>query len=81
MQIWPGQPYPLGATFDGTGTNFAIYSSVAERVELILLDSSDAQTVVDMRDTIRPFLCGAIGLVVESGRMDSNEVVVAPAYV
>ena len=50
MQIWPGQPYPLGATFDGTGTNFAIYSSVAERVELILLDSSDAQTVVDMRE-------------------------------
>ena len=37
MDIWPGQPYPLGATFDGSGVNFAIFSSVAERVELCLL--------------------------------------------
>jgi glycogen operon protein len=33
---WPGRPYPLGATFDGSGTNFAIYSSVAERVQLCI---------------------------------------------
>jgi len=33
---WPGKPYPLGAIFDGSGTNFAIYSSVAERVQLCL---------------------------------------------
>ncbi|AZQ76449.1 glycogen debranching enzyme GlgX [Flaviflexus ciconiae] len=38
MELWPGKPYPLGATFDGAGTNFAIYSSIAERVELCLLD-------------------------------------------
>lgn len=38
MQIWPGEPYPLGATYDGSGTNFAIFSSVAEAVELCLLD-------------------------------------------
>ncbi len=50
MQIWPGQPYPLGATFDGTGTNFAIFSSVADSVELILLDDDDAQTVIGMRE-------------------------------
>ena len=31
MQIWPGQSYPLGATFDGSGTNFALFSEVAER--------------------------------------------------
>ncbi|HEY5922815.1 MAG TPA: glycogen debranching protein GlgX [Kofleriaceae bacterium] len=31
---WPGKPYPLGATFDGSGTNFAVFSSVAERVQL-----------------------------------------------
>ena len=36
MQTWPGRPYPLGATFDGSGTNFALYSSVAQRVELCL---------------------------------------------
>ena len=29
MEIWPGRPYPLGATFDGTGTNFAIFSEAA----------------------------------------------------
>ena len=34
MQIWTGQSYPLGATFDGSGTNFALFSEVAERVEL-----------------------------------------------
>ncbi|MCW8139683.1 MAG: glycogen debranching protein GlgX [Planctomycetota bacterium] len=38
MEIWPGDPYPLGATFDGTGTNFAIFSEHAERVELCLFD-------------------------------------------
>src|SRR5829696_775363 len=38
MQVWPGQRYPLGATYDGTGTNFAIFSEVAEKVELCLFD-------------------------------------------
>ncbi len=36
--IWPGTAYPLGATYDGTGTNFAVFSEVAERVELCLFD-------------------------------------------
>ena len=34
--VWPGTAYPLGATYDGTGTNFAIFSEVAEKVELCL---------------------------------------------
>ena len=38
METRPGKAYPLGATFDGTGTNFAIYSSVATSVTLCLLD-------------------------------------------
>ena len=38
MLVWPGQPYPLGATFDGAGTNFAVFSEIAERVELCLFD-------------------------------------------
>ncbi|TDC96145.1 glycogen debranching protein GlgX [Actinomadura sp. 7K507] len=37
-QIWPGDAYPLGARFDGAGTNFAVFSEVAERVELCLFD-------------------------------------------
>ena len=39
-QVWPGSAYPLGATYDGTGTNFAIFSEVAEKVELCLFDEA-----------------------------------------
>ncbi|MFJ6661838.1 glycogen debranching protein GlgX [Streptomyces sp. NPDC091377] len=38
MSAWSGHPYPLGASFDGQGTNFALFSEVAERVDLILVD-------------------------------------------
>ncbi len=41
MEVWPGVPFPLGATFDGSGTNFSLYSSVAEGVELCLFDNGD----------------------------------------
>ncbi|MGO9078745.1 MAG: glycogen debranching protein, partial [Streptosporangiaceae bacterium] len=36
MHVWPGTAYPLGATWDGSGTNFAVFSEAAERVELCL---------------------------------------------
>jgi len=39
VRAWPGTAYPLGATFDGIGTNFALFSEVAERVELCLFDA------------------------------------------
>ena len=45
MEIWPGQAYPLGATYDGTGVNFAVFSEVAERVELCLIDGEGADLV------------------------------------
>jgi glycogen operon protein len=41
METWPGAAYPLGATFDGSGTNFALYSEVADRVELCLFEEDD----------------------------------------
>ena len=41
-KILPGRPHPLGATWDGSGTNFAIYSEYAEWVELCLFDQPDA---------------------------------------
>jgi isoamylase len=37
---WPGTSYPLGATYDGVGTNFALFSEVAEYVELCLFDAN-----------------------------------------
>lgn len=51
MQIWPGKPYPLGATFDGSGTNFSLFSELAERVELCLFDDQGHETRVDMPET------------------------------
>ncbi|NMA76976.1 MAG: glycogen debranching protein GlgX [Actinomycetales bacterium] len=50
MQIWPGQSYPLGATFDGSGTNFALFSEVAERVELCLIDEDGTERRVEITE-------------------------------
>ncbi|MBT0994946.1 glycogen debranching protein GlgX [Cellulomonas sp. DKR-3] len=48
MLIWPGRPYPLGATYDGSGTNFALFSEIAERVELCLIDPDGTETRVEL---------------------------------
>ncbi|WP_434810727.1 glycogen debranching protein GlgX [Microbacterium sp. bgisy189] len=50
MQVWPGSSYPLGATFDGNGTNFALFSEGAERVELCLFDDEGLETRVPLQD-------------------------------
>ena len=50
MQTWPGTAYPLGATFDGSGTNFAIYSEIADRVELCLFEADGTETRVELID-------------------------------
>ncbi len=47
-RVWPGGPYPLGATYDGTGTNFALFSEVASRVELCLFDDAGTETRVEL---------------------------------
>jgi len=36
--VWPGDPYPLGASYDGAGTNFSLFSEIAEKVDLCLID-------------------------------------------
>jgi glycogen operon protein len=51
MRVWPGQPYPLGATWTGLGVNFAIFSAHATRVDLCLFDGSDATA---------PFICAPL---------------------
>ncbi|MDX6375247.1 MAG: isoamylase [Nocardioidaceae bacterium] len=50
MEIWPGRAYPLGATFDGSGTNFALFSEVAEEVHLCLFDAGGAETRVELTE-------------------------------
>jgi isoamylase len=50
VKAWPGQPYPLGAIYDGAGTNFSIFSSVAERVELCLFDVQGNEERVEVNE-------------------------------
>ncbi len=46
IELWPGEAYPLGANYDGFGTNFSLFSEAAERVELCLFDEDDVETRV-----------------------------------
>src|SRR5580698_2494543 len=49
MRIWPGDSYPFGALWDGSGTNFTLFSEVAERVELCVFDGG-TEMRVDLRE-------------------------------
>jgi glycogen operon protein len=48
MKIQPGRPYPLGATYDGAGTNFSLFSEVAQKVELCLFDEPGNETRIEL---------------------------------
>jgi isoamylase len=50
VEVWPGVPYPLGATYDGAGTNFTLFSEAAEKVELCLLDDDDTETRIELTE-------------------------------
>jgi isoamylase len=50
MTPWPGSAYPLGATYDGSGTNFALFSEAAESVELCLFDDDGVETRARLRE-------------------------------
>ncbi|MFP5313779.1 MAG: glycogen debranching protein GlgX [Actinomycetes bacterium] len=50
MELWPGDAYPLGATYDSTGTNFALFSEVAEKVELCLIDDDGTETRIPLKE-------------------------------
>jgi isoamylase len=51
MEVWPGKPYPLGATWDGEGVNFALFSENAAGVELCLFDVKGRRETVRLRVT------------------------------
>lgn len=44
--VWPGSPYPLGATWDGEGVNFALFSEHADKVELCLFDPQGKRELI-----------------------------------
>jgi isoamylase len=46
--VWPGRPFPMGATWDGAGTNFSLFSENAERVELCLFDEEGNEEHVEL---------------------------------
>ena len=50
MDVWPGQPLPLGASWDGKGTNFSLASETAERVELCLFDDDEVETRIELAE-------------------------------
>ena len=50
MEVWPGSPFPLGAAWDGEGTNFSIFSEHAKRVVLCLFDDNDEETCVELTE-------------------------------
>jgi isoamylase len=49
-EVWPGSAYPLGATYDGAGTNFALFSEVAEKVILSLFEADGTETRVPLEE-------------------------------
>ncbi|EJO86897.1 glycogen debranching protein GlgX [Mycobacterium colombiense CECT 3035] len=46
--MWPGNPYPLGAAYDGAGTNFSLFSEIAEKVELCLIDDQGGESRIPL---------------------------------
>jgi len=50
MSIWPGTPWPLGATWEEHGTNFALFSEVADAVELCLFGADGTESRVALRE-------------------------------
>ena len=49
-EVWPGRPFPLGATWDGNGTNFSLFSENGQRVELCLYDAQDRETRIELTE-------------------------------
>ncbi|MCV7201622.1 glycogen debranching protein GlgX [Mycolicibacterium peregrinum] len=48
--VWPGEAYPLGATYDGAGTNFSLFSEIAERVELCLIAKDGTEQRINLEE-------------------------------
>ncbi|NLX04316.1 MAG: glycogen debranching protein GlgX [Phycisphaerae bacterium] len=51
MRVWPGKPYPLGATYDGRGTNFSLFTESAQAVKLCLFDNGGQETQIELPES------------------------------
>ena len=69
IEIWPGRPYPLGAAYDGGGTNFSLFSEVAESVELCLFDDDGGEQRIALDLLLDP----DIGIVSLGGRAGTGK--------
>src|SRR6478735_2678449 len=78
MEVWPGRAYPLGATFDGSGTNFALFSEVAERVELCLFDTEGTETRVELTEVDAHVWHGYLPTVQPGQRCNPNKLLLDP---
>ena len=72
-QIWPGHPYPLGATYDGSGTNFALYSSAATGVDLCLFDVDGHEERVALKEVDGDGFTLGAGTLVHLGELSRQE--------
>jgi len=50
VEAWPGRPFPFGPSYDGSGTNFALFSEVAEAVDLCLFDDAGTERRVRLEE-------------------------------
>lgn len=50
IESWPGRPYPLGSAYDGAGTNFSVFSEVADGVELCLIDEDGDERRIGLEE-------------------------------
>ena len=82
MRVWPGTPYPLGATWDGEGVNFAIFSELATGVKLCLFDRPDDAKPPRIGEVVRRRPAGELEQLVEHvarNRLGPESLVSAPA--
>ncbi|PZS15103.1 MAG: glycogen debranching enzyme, partial [Solirubrobacterales bacterium] len=49
-EVWPGRPFPLGAEWDGAGTNFSLFSEHAQRVQLCLFDADGDEAAIELTE-------------------------------
>ncbi|MFT8358378.1 glycogen debranching protein GlgX [Bifidobacterium aquikefiri] len=73
MQIRPGSMYPLGASYDGAGVNFALFSQLAEKIELCLFDDDDNETRIEMSEQ-NSFVWHNYGPGIQPGQRYGNRV-------